>query len=87
MKIQGFSSFEIIIETIGFENALKLIEQHGGLIFYIPKRPARDLSIMLEIQKELKAGYSEMQIQKNIIAKFEISNKVANKFIKECVKK
>ena len=85
--MKDLSAFEIVIGCIGFENALKLIEQHGGLIFYIPKRPARDLSIMLEIEKELKAGYSEMQIQKNIIAKFEISNKVANKFIKECVKK
>ncbi|MDA3046716.1 hypothetical protein OFO10_06045 [Campylobacter sp. VBCF_06 NA8] len=73
------SPFDLIVESIGLESALKLAKDLGGYTFYIPK--LNTLNITLEILELKKRGYNKEQILTAIKAKFELSHKRAIKIL------
>jgi hypothetical protein len=54
--VDNNSVFAIVTDVIGEENALKLQELCGGMIFYIPVREARYTKVLNEYNRLLSVG-------------------------------
>lgn len=79
--MKKISVFDIVIEVIGFENALKLIEECGGLTFYIPKITNKELEIITTIINMKSKNYTKRQIIELLKNNLMLSNRVIKKYI------
>jgi hypothetical protein len=69
------TQFETVIEIIGNDKALELMQRCGGFVFYIPLKPYQAQKFKARAQHLRAIGYSEGEITNALSIEFEKTKK------------
>lgn len=77
-------SFDIVVEAIGMEATLNLLQRCGGMIFYIPKLDHKKI-ITFKTLEQLKNSSKDEKI-KVLMNKFKVNERTARRQFNEYIK-
>lgn len=74
-------SFDIVVEAIGMEATINLLQSCGGMIFYVPKVEQKKITIFQTLE-QLKSSSKDEKI-KILMHKFDVDKTTANRHFSE----
>lgn len=77
------STFDIVMDTIGEDNAKKLQNTCGGMVFYIPLREAKKRKLLDDYTNLRKVGNSHNQAVQHLAHTKEVTARCINNRLKK----